>query len=300
MRPEDAASHAWLLRADGALQSTRVGNDRAARPQSPTRDPSSRKSRDVPRRVHTQVVWAADATHGRRRPRRRGDGAVWRIARDARNRRNDRPWCAEPRVAEGCRRRRSTPSSPSRAGKRLWVSNDAERGDGEHARRERERGRGRGRRRRVRATTSRRTLGGQPGDDRAGTSSAAAPGSDAANPIAKNSDATELVAKYGPSFVGREVLVPLFVAKYWTRLVRRIWYLEAKKRGVFWNFLLLGCCLRPYLRIFVPSPRPYLHSRFAHWSPTAHRAASLVRRSASPLVEERENLSSFLLSELFF
>ena len=59
MSPEDAASHAWLLRADGALRNHARRRDaqliRATNPRS-----ILSKSRDVPRRVHTQTAWAAE------------------------------------------------------------------------------------------------------------------------------------------------------------------------------------------------------------------------------------------------
>ena len=67
-------------------------------------------------------------------------------------------------------------------------------------------------------------------------------------------------------------------------------------RERFLNFLLLGCvdAKRADVRIFVSSylRRPYLHSRFAHWSPRAHATASLApgprprsnRRARKPFV----------------
>lgn len=59
MSPEDAASHAWLLRVDGALRNHARRRDaqliRASNPRSVLS-----KSRDVPRRVHTQTAWAAE------------------------------------------------------------------------------------------------------------------------------------------------------------------------------------------------------------------------------------------------
>ena len=59
MRPEDAASHAWLLRADGALRNRARRRDAQLVRKSNPRSVLG-KSRDVPRRVHTQVVWAAE------------------------------------------------------------------------------------------------------------------------------------------------------------------------------------------------------------------------------------------------
>ena len=152
--------------------------------ESPTRDPSSVSRATCPD-ASTRRWCGRRSDPPRRRPRRR---RRWRSLEDCgrrtvssgRSRRGSR----NPRGAEGDgggdrrHRRRRGRANVS------WA-NDAERGDGEHARRERGRG---GRRRRVRAKTSRRTRARNQRRRRRGRRPPPRP-ADAANPIAKNSDA---------------------------------------------------------------------------------------------------------------
>ena len=86
MRPEDAASHAWLLRADGALHA--LASAAMARPKVQP-NPSSVSRATCPD-ASTRRWCGRRTTHPGGVRAGGGDGAVWRIAADARYRRNDR------------------------------------------------------------------------------------------------------------------------------------------------------------------------------------------------------------------